>query len=109
MDEELTARLDRQAEAIRGLLRRVKALEEAGATPSTDAGLTLPATCLVCGGNKNGRADRMTCADCGHARAEALKPGGDRASITTTECALCHAPKPATTRIVCAPCGARLR
>lgn len=106
--DAVTDRLDKQARAIKDLRARVAALESTGATASTGAGegVALPPTCLMCGQDKGGRVGLMTCKPCSTKRTLALKENTvlSRASITVTECLLCHKPRGRTTQLVCSRC-----
>lgn len=117
--EDLTARLDKQAEAILRLRRdrddirdRVAALEAgAGATPSTEprageTGTYVPKrTCVLCGADKQGRKT-LTCATCGSARNQALKAG--QAPALVPACLNCGKTK-RTSTLLCTPCSASFK
>lgn len=110
---EVLERLDKQAAAIRDLRARVVELEQASATPSTNppqAKAPLPPTCLICGKDKNGRADKMTCRACSAERSGAIRAGGAaREKFMTDTCALCARKKGRNTTIVCGTCRKAVR
>lgn len=119
----LTARLDKQAAAIKALRARVSVLESAqaaSASTSTDrASIALDrmekgyngtwvnhAHCLVCGAAKEEGRIELTCKPCGRARnAIIYQREGDRATLVTATCGACGADKKANTSILCRPCS----
>lgn len=124
--EDLAARLDKQAAAIRilrkdrdSLIERIAALE--AASPSSTpvqpseasepyAGPWVPrTTCLVCSQPKGeGRLDLLTCKPCGTERNTLVYgTSTDKAAITTGHCAECKAAKPKPSlSILCSACSA---
>ena len=116
--DDLIARLDKQAAAIRDLRKRVRALE-AGATDSTGTststaraalpeqyGTYVPSPdCVMCGRPKGKGRTALTCRPCSAERLRIIKSGEDRASITRSECTCCGARFKPQTRFLCADCG----
>jgi len=103
--KDLLARLDRQAEAIRDLRKRVAALEGAPVSEPPDT-WEPPIGCTMCGGDKE-RIDLLTCNACAEKRTEALKAGGDRSSVMNDTCAACGEEFGRNIRILCRDCGQR--
>lgn len=118
--DALTARLDKQAAAIKALRARVSVLESAQAASAStstapavsgreiayEGGWTNHAHCLVCGAAKEEGRIELTCKPCGRARnAIIYQREGDRATLVTATCGACGADKKANTSILCRPCS----
>lgn len=114
--QEIVARLDKQAAAIKDLRARVKELEGGdmripvrhGTVEHTGTwGVFVPnPRCVVCGADKGGRSE-LTCRPCGAARLAGIR--GDAPRITYIRCGNCGKAKGPNTTVLCGKCSLAYR
>lgn len=106
--EEVIARLDKQAAAIRDLRKRVAALEEGPVATASNSGAPAQGRymhtylCALCGAD-NGSRKTLLCKKCSGERTAQIKGLLPRPSYPT--CCNCKGAKTPSMNLLCTPCG----